>query len=104
MPLGLLAVVSLFTSPEMAAMGPAQYAKFAGDGFNWSVLFATLLLGVKTVALTAVIGYPLALVFAEAHRRLQPILLFVIILPLLTSVVVRTFAWIVILEIGRAHV
>jgi putative spermidine/putrescine transport system permease protein len=97
MPLGLLAVVSLFTSPEMAAMGPAQYAKFAGDGFNWSVLFATLLLGVKTVALTAVIGYPLALVFTEAHRRLQPILLFVIILPLLTSVVVRTFAWIVIL-------
>ena len=96
-PLGLLAVVSLFTSPEMAAMGPSQYAKFAGDGFNWSVLFATLLLGVKTVALTAVIGYPLALVFTEAHRRLQPILLFVIILPLLTSVVVRTFAWIVIL-------
>jgi putative spermidine/putrescine transport system permease protein len=97
MPLGLLAVVSLYTSPEMAAMGPTQYAKFAGDGFNWSVLFATLLLGVKTVALTAVIGYPLALVFTEAHRRLQPILLFVIILPLLTSVVVRTFAWIVIL-------
>ena len=96
MPLGLLGVVSLYTSPEMAAMGPTQYAKFAGDSFNWSVLFATLLLGVKTVALTAVIGYPLALVFTDAHRAAaHP--LFVIILPLLTSVVVRTFAWIVIL-------
>jgi putative spermidine/putrescine transport system permease protein len=97
MPLALLAGVSFYTSPEMTAMGPAQYAKFAGDSFNWSVLGATLWLGVKTVAVTALIGYPLALVFTAAGRRLQPILLFVIILPLLTSVVVRTFAWIVIL-------
>ena len=47
MPLGLLAVVSLYTSPGLTAVGPTQYAKLAGEGFNWSVLFATLLQGVK---------------------------------------------------------
>jgi len=84
-------------TPQFEGWGLVQYAKFAGDSFNWSVLGQTLLLGVKTVALTACIGVPLGLLFMEAPRRLQPILLFIIVLPLLTSVVVRTFAWIVIL-------
>jgi putative spermidine/putrescine transport system permease protein len=84
-------------TPQFEGLGVAQYAKFAGDSFNWSVLGQTLLLGVKTVVLTACIGVPLGLLFLEVPRRLQPALLFIIVLPLLTSVVVRTFAWIVIL-------
>ena len=43
------------------------------------------------------IGYPIALVYLGAGPRWQRVILFVVILPLLTSVVVRTFAWIVIL-------
>lgn len=93
----LLAVVSFFTTPRLEAMGAVQYLKFAGDAFNWGVLFDTLLLGAKTVAVTAVVGLPLALLFVELRPRLQALLLFVIVLPLLTSVVVRTFAWVVIL-------
>ena len=96
-PLALLAGISFRLTPQFEGLGLAQYAKFAGDSFNWSVLGQTLLLGVKTVALTACIGVPLGLLFVEAPRRLQPVLLFIIVLPLLTSVVVRTFAWIVIL-------
>ena len=96
-PLALLAGISLRVTPQLEGVGLVQYAKFGGDAFNWSVLGQTLLLGVKTVALTACIGVPLGLLFMEAPRRLQPLLLFVIVLPLLTSVVVRTFAWIVIL-------
>ena len=96
-PLGLLAGVSFRVTPQLEGLALAQYSRFAGDAFNWSVLGQTLLLGVKTVALTACIGVPLGLLFMEAPRRLQPLLLFVIVLPLLTSVVVRTFAWIVIL-------
>jgi putative spermidine/putrescine transport system permease protein len=96
-PLGLLAGISLRVTPQFEGWGLQQYAKFSGDPFNWSVLSQTLLLGVKTVVATACIGVPLGLLFMEAPRRLQPILLFIIVLPLLTSVVVRTFAWIVIL-------
>jgi len=96
-PLALLAGVSFRVTPQLEGFAAVQYAKFAGDPFNWSVLWQTLLLGVKTVALTACIGIPLGLLFMEVPRRLQPLLLFVIVLPLLTSVVVRTFAWMVIL-------
>jgi len=59
-------------------------------------------LGGLTVAATSLIGYPLALVYLGAGPRWQRVILFVVILPLLTSVVVRTFAWIVIL--GREGV
>jgi putative spermidine/putrescine transport system permease protein len=96
-PLVLLAVVSFFTTPHLEVMGTVQYLKFFGDAFNWGVLFDTLALGAKTVAVTALVGFPLALVFVELRPRLQALLLFVIVLPLLTSVVVRTFAWVVIL-------
>ena len=96
-PLVLLASISLRLTPQLEGIGLVQYAKFAEDSFNWSVLGQTLLLGVKTVIVTACVGVPLGLLFMEAPRRLQPLLLFIIVLPLLTSVVVRTFAWIVIL-------
>ena len=38
------------------------------------------------------IGYPLALVYLDLSARLQRVLLFIIVMPLLLSVVVRTFA------------
>ena len=60
-PLALLGGISLRLTPQFEGFGLVQYAKFAGDSFNWSVLGQTLLLGVKTVALTACIGVPLGL-------------------------------------------
>jgi putative spermidine/putrescine transport system permease protein len=47
-------------------------------------------------------GFPIAWLCARASARLQSVLVFLIILPIMTSVVVRTFAWIVIL--GRQGV
>ena len=57
----------------------------------------TLRLGAVTVLATTVLGFPLALAFFASRPSVQRLLLLVIIMPLLTSVVVRTFAWIVIL-------
>jgi putative spermidine/putrescine transport system permease protein len=54
------------------------------------------------VCATIVIGYPLALIYLDASPRLQKVLIFIIVMPLLLSVVVRTFAWIVVL--GREGV
>lgn len=96
-PLGVLAVVSLFAEPEMATLGGRQYAKVLGDGFNLRTLADTLLLGAKATVICLLFGYPLAWITARARPRVQALLLFVVILPILTSVVVRTFAWIVIL-------
>lgn len=97
MPLLLLAFVSLHTEPTLKQMGLDQYRKFLTDAFNLSVLGDTLWLGVKVTLLSLVIGYPLAYLYVNAPRRLQTVLMLLILLPLLTSSVVRTFAWVVIL-------
>lgn len=96
-PLLLLVAVSAFDDEKLTAIGFAQWRKFLGDAFYWKVVFDTVKLGFLTVVATAIIGYPLALVYLGASPRWQRIILFIVILPLLTSVVVRTFAWIVIL-------
>jgi putative spermidine/putrescine transport system permease protein len=75
----------------------ANYRRFLGDGLSLPVLGRTLRLGVETSALALVLGYPLALLFVAAPRSLQKPFVFLIMLPLLTSAVVRTFAWVVIL-------
>ena len=102
-PIVLMVITSLSPGGEGAGLSPSQYAKFFGDGFNLKVLWETVWLGIKTTLVCLLLGYPLALL----HSRTRPgtwrsILTFLIVLPLLTSAVVRTFAWIVIL--GRQGV
>src|SRR5258708_21089151 len=61
------------------------------------VIFDTLKLGVFAVAATTLLAYPLAVLFRGVGPRVQRVLIFIILMPLLTSVVIRTFAWIVVL-------
>ncbi len=96
-PLLLLVGVSFFNDDKITQPGFGSWIKFFGDPFNYKVIDDTLLLGVKTVCATVVVGYPLALVYLDLSARLQRVLLFIIVMPLLLSVVVRTFAWIVVL-------
>jgi len=96
-PLFLLVGVSFFNDDKITQPGFGSWIKFFGDPFNYKVIGDTLLLGVKTVCATVVVGYPLALVYLDLSARLQRVLLFIIVMPLLLSVVVRTFAWIVVL-------
>jgi putative spermidine/putrescine transport system permease protein len=101
-PLAVLVMLSLHTDTNMTAFTAAHYVKFFTDSFNYSILFETLLLGVKATAVCLLFGYPIAWVCARSGARLQSVIVFLVILPILTSVVVRTFAWIVIL--GRQGV
>ena len=96
-PLGLLAFVSLYQDTAMTSTGLAQYRRFFTDDFNRGVLLSTLWLGVKVTMVALLIGFPLAYLHTLASRRWQGLLLLLIVLPLLTSAVVRTFAWVVIL-------
>jgi len=96
-PLAILGLVSFHTDETMVAFGTTQWRRFLFDAFHWKVIGDTLLLGLKTVLATLLLGLPLALVYQAASARWQRVLLFIIVMPLLTSVVVRTFAWIVIL-------
>jgi len=96
-PLCVLIALSLSKDANIASFTAANYAKFFGDSFNYAILLETLLLGVKATLVCLVFGYPIAWICARCGARLQSIIVFLVILPILTSVVVRTFAWIVIL-------
>jgi putative spermidine/putrescine transport system permease protein len=97
MPLLLLGYVSLHADKTLTTLGLDQYAKFLGDGFNLAVLGNTLWLALKVTLLALAIGYPLAWTYTQVSSRWQAVLMLLIVLPLLTSAVVRTFAWVVIL-------
>jgi len=96
-PLCVLIAMSLHADGDRASWSLLQYGKFLGDSFNLRVLAETIWLGVKATLVCLFFGYPLAWLAARASPRVRSMLLFMIVLPILTSVVVRTFSWIVIL-------
>jgi putative spermidine/putrescine transport system permease protein len=101
-PLVVLVLLSLHGEAVMKTWTAANYVKFFTDSFNYSILFETLMLGVKATLLCLAFGFPIAWICVRSGTRLQSIIVFLVILPILTSVVVRTFGWIVIL--GRQGV
>ena len=96
-PLVVLLLLSLHGDIAMQGWTLGNYVKFFSDPFSYSILIDTLLLGVKATSVCLLFGYPVAWLCARAGARWQSVLVFLVILPILTSVVVRTFSWIVIL-------
>jgi putative spermidine/putrescine transport system permease protein len=96
-PLGLVALISLHSDAAMAHIGVRQYLLFFGDSYNRGILWQTLTLGVATTLVTIVLGYPVAHLYVASSPRWRRVLIVLILLPLVTSSVVRTFAWVVIL-------
>ena len=75
----------------------SQYVTFFTDSANVRVLTLTFSLGLQVTLACLVFGYPVAYFYHSASARWKSILTFLILLPLLTSAVVRTFGWVVIL-------
>jgi putative spermidine/putrescine transport system permease protein len=101
-PLVVLIALSLHGEAAMRTWTLANYVKFLSDAYNYSILWETLLLGVKATLVCLAFGYPIAWICTRSGARVQSVIVFLVILPILTSVVVRTFGWIVIL--GRQGV
>ena len=96
-PLLLLIFVSLHADLEMKRFGFDQFRKFLSDPYSLKVLGQTLVIGAETTVLCLLLGFPLAWLYVRSPGWLRGVLILLVLLPLLTSVVVRTFAWIVIL-------
>lgn len=74
-----------------------NYATFLGDPFYRDVLWRTLSLGALTTAGSLLLGFPLAFLLSRLRGMRRSVLYFVLLLPLLTSAVVRTFGWMILL-------
>ena len=90
-PFAILLGISFYADSEQTRLGLDSWTKFYGDAFYLKVIFDTLKIGVFAVAATTLLPYPLALLFRGVRPGMQRVLIFIILMPLLTSVVIRTF-------------
>jgi putative spermidine/putrescine transport system permease protein len=74
-----------------------NYAHFLGDPFYRDVLWRTLSMGGMTTLGCLLLGFPLAFALSRLRGFRRSVLYFVLLLPLLTSAVVRTFGWMILL-------
>ena len=90
----LATLATTFGDPK----GPfSTYAAFFDSRFRMTVLWRTMEVALVTTILSVAIGFATAWVVARAPSRLKSFLIIAAVFPLLTGVVVRSFAWLVIL-------
>jgi ABC-type spermidine/putrescine transport system permease subunit I len=74
------------------------YATVIASPLLVPVILNTLKLSAIVTISALVLGYPIAYMLATARSRSSVLLLILVLLPLWTSILVRTYAWIVILQ------
>ena len=94
-PVAMMALASLHANS--GAWTASNYTAFALDPYNRAVILRTLAIGVATTLITLVLGYPLARAIARGPRVLRWLLSGLVFFPLLTSSVIRSFGWLVLL-------
>ncbi len=85
-----------FIGPAGLTLGP--YIDFFADPFDWRVIANTLGIAVQVTLVCLAIGYPASFALARAGAVLQIAMLVSIILPLSIGVVVKAFAWQIVLR------
>ena len=74
-----------------------SYRQIARTSVYLTVIGLTFRTAAIVTMMTLVLGYPLAYVLATVRPRLARVLIVIVILPFLTSIIVRTYAWMVLL-------
>ncbi len=99
LPVAIL-IAAGFSSEKLGAGGHFTLKVYAGllsDSYNTLMIWRTLKVSFITTALTLVLAFPVALYLRQVSPRVRLLISFLLLSPLLTSVVVRTLAWIILL-------
>lgn len=83
---------------QAAAFTGENYGRFLFDGFYESILADTLLMGLAVTILSLALSYPLAYTIARSRSRWKSWLIVIVLVPLMTSVVVRSYGWMILLS------
>ncbi|MGQ0569745.1 MAG: ABC transporter permease [Armatimonadota bacterium] len=99
--MAILVLMSVY--PFLAAGTPrftwAAWQRFLSDPFYWSVVGTTMQLGVIVTALSLVVGYPTAYAMSKIRRPGWALFCYLVLFaPILVSVVVRTYGWLLLLS------
>lgn len=71
----------------------ARYVSLLTDGFYLGIIGQTVLLSAVVTFISIVIGYPVAYFLVRKAGRFAGLIIFLLIAPLLTSIIMRTFGW-----------
>jgi len=99
--MAVLVIMSVY--PFLAAGTPrftwASWHRFLTDGYYWSVVGTTLDLAVLVTVFSLLIGYPTAYAISKIRRPGWALTVYVMLFaPILVSVVVRTYGWLLLLS------
>lgn len=96
MPVGALLIRSVL-EPEV---GLGNYTKLAQDETTQSVLFRTFRTSFFITLITLALAYPYAYTMARVGGRMRAVMVALVLLPYWTSLMARTFAWLILLQEG----
>jgi putative spermidine/putrescine transport system permease protein len=99
--MAVLAVLSLY--PFLTSGAPRAtldaWGRFLGDRYYWGVVSTTLQLGALTTAFALLLGYPVAYAMTKIRHPGRLLLITILLFsPILVSVVVRTYGWMLLLS------
>jgi putrescine transport system permease protein len=75
-----------------------NYITLFGDPLYLAAYFKSLQVAALSTLLLLASGYAIAYAMARAPRRLQPLLLMLVVLPFWTAFLIRVYAWVTILQ------
>ncbi len=98
----LFLIVPLFATVAMTFQGErgfslARYLAFFGDEYYLRIYLRTLRLSLIATGISVVAGFPTAYYISKSGKNLKAIFTILAVFPLLTSPVVRSFSWMVVL-------
>lgn len=96
LPLAVLLATSF--RGENGGFSLGGYANFFSDSFNAVVVWNTLKIALIVTLVCLVIGYPVAFAMAQASVPVQGLMFLTMILPLSVGVIVKSFAWTILLR------
>jgi spermidine/putrescine transport system permease protein len=101
LPLLLIAVYSVSRRGEgggiILALTLQHYGRILSSSYYLGITWQSLVLSLKVTALTLLVSYPVAYLLATTRSRWKPFLLFLLLVPWWTSILVKNFAWVGIL-------
>jgi putative spermidine/putrescine transport system permease protein len=79
------------------AVDPGYFVEFLTDSYYLGILGRTVVVSVATTIITAILAYPLAVYLLTSKGWRQTGLLIVLVLPLVTSSIVVSYGWLILL-------
>jgi putative spermidine/putrescine transport system permease protein len=96
----LIVVFWSFSDPDTGFPSLGSYAAFVESGSYARIIWRTFLIASEVTIATALIGYPLAYWITRLEQRSQFIAIGLVTMTFWVSILVRTYAWIVMLGNG----